>query len=256
MSSPNLTARDLSGFLGQGVSGAGGLVVRFFYARVRLGGTTGASAGKFATRLFVGIQPKGDRLTEAVEMIQPEEAQQRFPQEYHAFKSYEDTPTNGTPLNDLPGMTQAMIGQLVLSGIRSIEDLVNLPSDAASQIGLDAVTARNIALTWFKRKDQAGDTLQLSEQLARSTEAMREMMEQMASMRANNEAQERTIQALQASLGGGAMQAPMQGQPHSITGNTPIAVNDDEFAPRPMADIFGSGGVVTGAADMRDPLAD
>lgn len=245
---PNLTDRDLSGYLGAGVQAKGGLVVRFFYARVRFGGTSGPLVGKFETRLFVALQPRGDRLTEAVEQITPERAQAEYPMEYHAFRTNEDTPTNGTPLNDLPGMTQAMISQLVLSGIRSIEDLINVPPDMANQIGLDAVTARNIALTWFKRKDEAGDTIKMADQLARSDAALQDAMNQLAAMRESNAVQERTLAALQAM---GA--APMhQGQ----TPGASIMVSDPAYETSGMADVFGVPAMVTGAQDMRDPLED
>ena len=58
--SPNLSGSDLSSVFGGEVQSSGGLMVQFFYHRVRLGGRNTPNAGKFETRLAVALKPRGD----------------------------------------------------------------------------------------------------------------------------------------------------------------------------------------------------
>jgi hypothetical protein len=163
---PNLSGTDLSSVFGGEVQSSGGLMVQFFYHRVRIGGKN-TGTGKYETRLAVALKPRGDMLTLAVRPITEEDAQRQFPAEWQQFKMYMDTPTRGTPLHELPGATQSMIAILVLGGIRSIEDLVGLPSDVCAQMGMDAVHAQTLAKTWIQRKNGAAAGINMAERLAK-----------------------------------------------------------------------------------------
>ncbi len=254
----DMTAGDYSSYLQ--TQGTGGLLVEFFYLRVRFGGETGPYAGKFETRLCVAKQPRGDRLTVAVSYITEAEAQQQFPAEWQMFKTYMDTPTRGTPLHELPGATQSMVAILVLHGIRSIEDLAVLPADVASQIGLDATTARNLALRWIDLRDGNSQEIANAERLAKMEAELALLREQNATLARNNDVLERTNQSLRGMQAGGpvsigqqAMQAPI------VMGQTfegMQMVNSPDFDGDSGADIFaGSPEVVGGLSDLPpDPL--
>lgn len=248
---PDLTDRDFSRFMP--VSATGGLIVEFYYARIRFGGNTGPYAGKFETRLFVALQPRGDRLSVAHVQLTEEDAMREYPAEWHAFKTYQDTPTSGTPLHELPGTSNSMIGVLVLHGIRSIEDLVNLPADVANQIGLDAVTARNIALSWVSKKSEAGNSLDLAEELARTSTALEDAMMQLRVLRENAVVQERTLAAL-TQMGG----APAQAAAQYGTGEA-VAVDTEGYDRTEAApDVLSQPAVVRGMDDLGlgNPLED
>lgn len=249
---PDLSHLDLSSQLGA-VQSSGGLLVEFFYVRVRVGGD-GATGGRFETRLNVAIQPRGDRLTRAVRTITEAQAAQQFPAEWQAFKTYQDAPTRGTPLYELPGTSQSMIGVLVLHGIRSIEDLVDLPAETAQGIGLDAVTARNIAIQWTKRRDDAGQTINLADELARKDMAMAEMTARLAALEQTNTSLAATVDAMKSMgmNGAGGQQQPSQAAPV-------IAVQTEGYEDSaPAVEMFGSPSMVTGNDDLNlgNPLGD
>lgn len=248
---PDYTHLDLSSALGA-VQSSGGLNVQFFYERVRIGGDSGPQAGTFQTRLCVALQPKGDRLTVAVENITPAIATQRFPREWHHFETYQDVPTAGTPLHELPGISQSMIAQLVLNGIRAVEDLVNLPQEIASNIGLDAITARNIAINWTDLKTKAAPTLDLADKASRAELELAQLKAQMAALQQTNLAQAGTIEAIKAM--GGIPNANAQATPGEAI---PMDRKEAYEAVAP-SDIFGAPELVTGNDDlnMADPLAD
>lgn len=239
---PNLTDRDLSSHLGPVASrGAGGLNVGFYYARVQLTSRRAAFNGRFETRLFVAIQPKGDRYSMAREPITDRDAQARFPAEYAAFKTYQDTPTRGTPLMELPGVSQSQIAILSINGIRSIEDLLSLTPDIVAQAGgMEATTAYKIAKRWADKTAAAGDDVSLARELAAMEvenktyrDAMRGMEVQMAAMQAKIDALATMGAVVPAQVASGNIQPAAE----------PVSTG-------PLADIFGDSGSATGNDDL------
>lgn len=245
---PNLSDRDLSG-AGMGpVAGTGGLIVQFFYMRVPIKTRNARRNGSFETRLCVAKQPKGDRATVAASYISETEAQRLHPVEWAQFKQYQDAPTSGTPLHELPGISQSQIALLLLHGIRSIEDLLEITPDIANQVGLDAVTARKIAVQWDARRKDSGADIDLARQLAAQeieNETLRKRHEQMEATMAAMQAR---IDAM-AEMGGGRV----------ATAAPPTIADDGLPGLDDMPDTpFGEGGeIVTGNDDLSmdlDPL--
>lgn len=262
--STDMTATSISAFSGE-VASKGGLMVQFFYHRQPIGGRTARTPGapKFETRLAVAKKPYGDMFTLAVHNITEEDAQRMFPAEWQAFKTFQDTPTNGTPLHELPGATQSMIAILVLGGIRSIEDLGNLPTDVCANMGLDALEAQKLATIWLQRKRGAGNDIDLAGRLAQ-LEADRERdREELQRLRNQTAAQESTIETLR-SMGIGVGQGqqaapPAEGAvPHFPV--TPIPLRDPEAdgSNRPQSDIFTMTELIQGDAvrNLPDPLGE
>lgn len=149
--SRNLTDIDLSSHLGP-VQSSGGLYVQFFYAKVRIHSTDPTRNGKWVTRLCVAKIPRGDRLTIACRYISEAEAMRQFPHEFAMFKQYESVPTAGTPLQDLPGISQSQIAYLTINNIRSIEDLCALHQEQVNGMGMDVVQAHAVAQRWMSQK--------------------------------------------------------------------------------------------------------
>lgn len=153
--SPNLTGSDLSSHLGPVGGGGGGLYIQFFYARIKIQSVDPALNGKYDTRLCVAKVPKGDRLTIATRFIDEEQAAREFPMEYAQFKQYEAVPTSGTPLQELPGISQSQIAYLTIYNVRSIEDLAAMAQEQVSQMGLEAAQAYAVARKWIVAKSDA-----------------------------------------------------------------------------------------------------
>lgn len=257
---PNLTQMDLSSVFGGAVQSSGGLLVQFFYYRVQFGGRQNPLKGKFETRLAVALQPRGDRLTVAVRNLTEEQAQRDFPAEWQHFKVYMDTPTSGTPLHELPGATQSMIGLLALHGIRSIEDMANLPGEVCAQIGMDAQTASRLAKIWLGRKEGSQDDIMTAERLATTESALERALAELRQAKETIAVQDRTIEAVQRMGGQQQGVSPMGiaiGQPTTGTDGVLMVETDDyRNAGDPAVDVFTAPHVVSDASDMADPLAD
>lgn len=163
----DMTAKHLPNTM-RGVTATGGMNVRFEWTRVRIDNTADATInGEYEQRLTVIRSPKGDRLTESRRFISPEDAQRYFPEEFAQFSTYGDVPLYGTPLQELPGLTQSQVSYLSLFGIRSIEDLVDISEDIASaNMGIEGVRARKIAVAWQARNEEAGGLPDLAQKEA------------------------------------------------------------------------------------------
>lgn len=248
---PNLTDRDLSSHLGP-VASKGGLNVGFFYARVQLKSRRAAYNGQFQTRLFVAIQPKGDRYTISKQPITERDAQTRFPAEYAAFKNYQDMPSRGTPLMELPGVSQSQIALLSVNGIGSIEDLLSLPQDIVSQVGMEATTAYKIARAWAERKEDSGADVGMAREVAALEIENKTLRDGISQMEAQMKAMQAQIDAMAKMGAGMASVAPSQ---------SPAPRQDAPAQPFVMPDTdFGGGGeMATGNDDLGgdpNPLED
>ncbi|MCA0204297.1 MAG: hypothetical protein LCH92_08145 [Proteobacteria bacterium] len=197
------TAKDLSSHLGFVASrGEGGVSAHFFYQRVPQ--SRGKSA--FRTQLCVAMTPIGDRYTISTKYIDEKEARERFPAQYDAFTRSADLPSTGTPLTELPGITMSQVGQLLISGIRSVEDLCSLSADQAQNIGREIAVAHKLATGWAGRRDAASDKISEAEREARRDQEARELRATIARLEAQNAALAAKNDAL-SSMGGRAAPA-------------------------------------------------
>lgn len=159
--SRDLTEADLSQYMGP-VKG-NGLLVNFFYKKIQTRSRDAATNGQIQTRLCVSKQPKGDRSTVACRYITEDQAKREFPVEFARFKEYEEIPTSGTPLDELPGISMSQLAILLINGLRSIEDLVDISDDQISQLGLDAIKSKKTAVAWLEKRTAAAGTINVSE---------------------------------------------------------------------------------------------
>lgn len=262
---PNLSAQNISVF-GDEVQSSGGLMVQFFYHRVAIGGKT-TRTGKHETRLAVALKPRGDMLTLAVRPITEEDAQRQFPAEWQQFKMYMDTPTRGTPLHELPGATQSMIAILVLGGIRSIEDLVGLPTDVCGQMGMDAVHAQTLAKTWIQRKNGAAGDIDMAERLAKLEIDAQRDRDELARLRAENAAKDQAFELLRGMgmVPGAAAGAPPPGSSDVVPAVRMGAPSflaprdrdgDEDHGQSDGSDMFTATALINDMSGMKNPLED
>lgn len=243
--STDYTAQNLSGIdglMGSVASRAqGGCYVRFFWDQVRL------KDGKVETRLALVRQPVGDVSTVSVRHIKPEAAARDFPQEWHNFNTYQDGAPSGTPLTELPGLTQSMIGIVIANGIRCVEDLADIPAEVAAQGGMDLNKSRQIAIKWLQQRDENADDIDMAGRLAEIEARMNSLQRENETLRQSNMRLEARAEA-RAEMRG----AVAQGAPAGASGLVMVADPEGLGMPGNDADMFGP----VASDDDIDPLAD
>lgn len=245
--SRDLSHLDLSSHLGP-VTSRGSVLVSFEYIRVAVKSRMPGQRNRLETRLAVRLKPMGERYSEAIEQISEEDAQRLYPQEFAHFKNYQDVPTRGTPLSELPGMSQSMIGLCVINGLRSVEDLAAITDDAAAQCGLDVSSAHRLAKRWTDKRDQNMPAIETSDEMARLVEMNRTLTDRLTAMEINMRAME-----MAAAQNRSSAQVPPEYR-GELAGNVNAAGDLSGLPDMPMG-----GGVVDGGSDLGkdpDPLAD
>ncbi|WP_395542721.1 hypothetical protein [Neotabrizicola sp. sgz301269] len=245
----DLTDRDLSHDMAP-VAGRGGLHVQFFYMQVRVSDPDPLKNGSYVTKLCVAKMPIGDRLTCATRFISEAEAMRQFPQQFAQFKSTGEVPTTGTPITELPGISQAHIGLLMIHNIRSIEDLVSLRSEQVQTMGLDINHAWTVAKRWVERREENSDL---------TASAARETAMEMALVEANRqkEASDRQVLELKAqieamkAMGAGGQIVPGMAAAATIAANGAMSVEGETFDAPATEELF-SGGMASGSDDLND----
>lgn len=253
--SRDMTDADLSTHL-QSVTATGGIHVNFFYTKVRIKSRNAATNGKIETRLCVSKQPKGDRSTVAVRFTTEEQAQRQWPREFALFKQYEEVPTTGTPLDELPGISMSQIGLLVLNGLRSVEDLIEVSEDQVGQLGLDAIKAQKTAKAWMAKREGSAEEISAADIEARFQLQLETMTKQSAAMEERNKQLEAQVAALQMARSGGDASAATASEPVGVNGS-----EDLEYDVTNMPDPWSEGPATTDGGDDLgtndpDPLAE
>ena len=245
----DLSAADLSAQMGYvAASPAGNLSIQFFYDNIRIEDPTNPSEhGQYKTVLCVRKRPHGDRHTEAVRMISERAAQQLYPREYAFFKQNQDVPTDGTPLHELPGISQSQVAILVIHGIRCVEDLIGIGADRAGQIGMDARTAYALAVKWTEARAANHDIIRdAAKDAAKDAE-----LERLRASDAEKAAHIAMLSAqvdLLSKMGGGAAQT--MALPQGPAGAQ--MVDADDIMPPASTELFTGAAVVTGNEDLTE----
>lgn len=114
---------------------AKGLIAEFFLDAVHMKAES-EKAGRpiFEDREFVKIIPIGDNKTEIVKPA-TEDVKQRFAEEYAVFKRGVEQTFSGTPLNQWPIMTPAIIKQFNHFNVYTVDQLSDLDDIAMNRIG-------------------------------------------------------------------------------------------------------------------------
>lgn len=244
----DVSGGDFSSQLGH-VTANGNLTIRFYYGQVRITDPLDPAAnGTFKTVLIVSKRPHGDRATESIRMISERMAQELYPREYAFFKQHQDVPTNGTPLAELPGLTQSQIAILVVHGIRCVEDLMGLHEDQVGQIGMDARSAYAVAKRWTEAKNASGELLRDAAKDAQTTAELERL-------RASEAKQATMIQQMQAQLDV-LTKMGLGGQTSAATaqhgGQTATLVDSDDIPTTSASELFTGPQIVTGNDDLDD----
>lgn len=113
---------------------------------------------------------------------------QRFGRAYQFFKSGQEMPINGHPLEKLPGITATLLTDLRYMGFASIEDLSRATDQAIGQFH-GGLTWRRKAQLWLDEQkaveSKINDLSAKDDLIAEQGEALRALQEQMAELIAN-----------------------------------------------------------------------
>lgn len=248
--SRDMTDVDLSSHLPVTSRGAGGLNIQFFYQRVEVKSRNPRVAAKFETRLCVAKQPKGDRFTVATRFITDEDAMREFPQEYAQFKRYQEVPTQGTPLHELPGISQSQIAVLIINGLRSVEDLVEVDADLVSSVGMEAVHAKRLAQNWIAKRDGDLKMIELSALEANMESEKASLIARLDAAERNNANLQQQVTVFMERMNGNQ---PVM-MPHSSMTNGATSIDLNPELPGYESTSGGFGGDGPGVANGIDDL--
>jgi hypothetical protein len=233
------THSDLGSSFGS-VSGRG-IYISFQWDMITLNTSDPERAGKRERRLRLMKQPVGDPSSCSSSYITEQQAKEKFPAEWEYFSKYSEMPTTGTPLSELPGVSQSQIQIMNLSGLRSIEDVLGVSEEVINRVGHEGRFVLNVAKEWKKRATEHGDMIDFAEQTA----AFDQRLKAETQARMNAEAQNNELMARLKALEGLLSQngnIPTPVQPGA--GNDPVAVQGDDPAledtNNPLADGDGT----------------
>ena len=146
---------------------------------------------KFKDVEFVRIKYVGDKHSELVAPANdftfcPERREQimwkeQFPRHYAAFVENRATLVDGTPLDELPGITGSKVAELKAQRVFSIEALAGLDGTLLQRLGPGAREWKGKAETWLMKAREGALDTKLAAQNA-------QMQDQLASLRAQIEA--------------------------------------------------------------------
>lgn len=74
-----------------------------------------------------------------------DEHRQRWPKQYEAFKSGQETPTEGTPIEEWPALNRAQVMELKFLNFRTVEDIAGASDHALQRIGMGGRILRDRA---------------------------------------------------------------------------------------------------------------
>jgi hypothetical protein len=246
----DLSNGDLSSDFGGLVGSTGQLTVTFEYRNEPVTDPNMPDAtGQYRVQLLVKLRPHGDRHTESVRRISEKQAQAMFPREYALFTQNDTVMTQGTPLHELPGISQSQIAILVLHNIRCIEDLVSLSTDQIGQIGADARMAHGVAMRWTAAKAGNAELIQDAGDRAQKDARLEQLERESAE-------KDGTIVRLAAQVEALSRVNPAPAVAQSASGSgTSVAVQSDEPPDQSDPNFMAGAQLVSGSDDLAlDPV--
>lgn len=96
---------------------------------------------------------------------------QAFRESYNAWKKGEELPENGTPIKGWQMLGPAAQKDLIQAGVRTVEDLANLPDGEIGQLGTGGISLKQKATAWLAAaKDTGKAAAQIADLSAKVTQ--------------------------------------------------------------------------------------
>ncbi|CAB4141054.1 hypothetical protein UFOVP413_22 [uncultured Caudovirales phage] len=137
---------------------------------------------------YVEIKVPGDKLT-CVDREVTDDDKEKYFWEYLAFKSGQDAPVQGTPIEQWPILSVAEIEELKYYGVRTVEDLVNMSDTNLNKIGMGSLSLRERAKAWLDSANEGADMQRLAMENAKLKEEIKDLRD---SFREIRDAQDKT----------------------------------------------------------------
>lgn len=99
---------------------------------------------------------------------------------YEAWKLGEDLPTEGTPIKGWPVLGPAAQKDFIAAGVRTVEDLANLPDQDAATVCMGGLTFKLKAKTWLESAKDSGKLVEKVTALSVSLESLKLLTETQA----------------------------------------------------------------------------
>lgn len=168
---------------GRGHELDGKLMVQFeMYPRQNREKTEKEGRPVFEDVEYVKIQTPGDT-DNVVHRPVRDFDKQRFARQYAAWKLTGQQPSEGTPLEQWPGVTRAQVAELAFFGCRTVEHLANM-SDANAQKFMGSAQLRQRARDYLERAKDGAIVVAMRAQLDESENELGAVKRQMAEMAA------------------------------------------------------------------------
>ncbi len=123
-----------------------------FYTHPRRNQAKSLEAGRdiYEDLPYIKIMVPGDK-DNIIQRPVRDQDKQRFPRQWQAFQNQDTQPMEGTPLAEWSGVTRSMVEEFKHFGIRTVEDLVNMPDsqfiqDASYSAPIEKLTRENDTL--------------------------------------------------------------------------------------------------------------
>lgn len=90
---------------------------------------------------------------------------ERFPEVYKAFREDQAEIVQGTPLSELPALTEAQRAEFKAQKIQTVEQLANLPDPAIKRLGMGARVAVEAAQVYLSKAGELGEIARLKAEI-------------------------------------------------------------------------------------------
>lgn len=91
---------------------------------------------------FIRIMVPGDKGSIVERPVRPQD-HRRYPKQWDAFEKNQEQPMEGTPLSEWPGISRSQVEELKHFGVRTVEDLINVPDSAGQKfMGMNSMKAK------------------------------------------------------------------------------------------------------------------
>lgn len=111
-----------------------------------------------------------------------------FSASYKSWKDGEEAPVSGTPIKGWPVLSPAAQKDLIHAGIRTVEDLANLPDGDVGMIGTGAIAYKQKAVAWLAAANGTGKVVEqisaLTTQVKELTDLSKRLVEENALLKA------------------------------------------------------------------------
>lgn len=110
--------------------------------------------------------------------------QQRFPRQWTQYKQNAEQTGSGTPLSAVPWLTNARVAELAVFHIRTVEQLANMPDNAAQRF-MDHHALKQQAAAFLEAAKGAAPMLKLQAELSARDEQIAELRAAVSAMQAS-----------------------------------------------------------------------